>query len=95
MNWKKVQTLSPAFPAANTAAATALDNSWRKNMKKDFIDTNEWTKQELLDKANDLPLAPGAFHQKGHQGRVLSAADAEHDTRHDFSAVQHAHARFV
>ena len=49
MNWKKVQTLSPAFPAAKTAAATALDNSWRKNMKKDFIDTNEWTKQELLD----------------------------------------------
>ena len=49
MNWKKVQTISPAFPAANTAAATALDNSWRKNMKKDFIDTNEWTKQELLD----------------------------------------------
>ena len=36
-----------------------------------------------------------ACHQKGHQGRVLSAADAEHDARHDFSAVQHAHARFV
>ena len=56
MNWKKVQTLSAAFAAASASAAKSNLKCRRNRMKKDFIDTNEFTKQELLD-IIDLSLA--------------------------------------
>ncbi len=58
--------------------------------KKDFIDTNDFTKQELLD-IIDLSLAIKRAHPPG----LLSPADEKYEPRHDLSAVKHPHARVV
>ena len=58
--------------------------------KKDVIDTNDFTRQELLD-IIDLSLAIKRAIAQG----LLSPADEKYEPRHDLSAVEHPHARVV